>query len=415
MSKSSLAIEGGTPVRKRPMPTRNLFRREELRAVKQVFRQGARTGVEFGYNGQAEKQYEAAFAEFMGGGYADGVNSGTNAVFCALGALQLDPFSEVILPPITDPGGAMPVIFNSCIPVFADADPRSYNTSVGEIEKVLTDRTRAIVVAHIAGEPVDMDPIMELAKRKNLFVIEDCAQAHGALYKNRLVGTIGHIAAFSTMSGKHHATGGQGGVVYTRDEELSWKGRRFADRGKPFNLESSGNVVAGLNCNLNDLSAAIGSVQIPKLPDAIRRRRRVGETVRQGLAADGAVRVGWQVPETQGVYWFLRIFVALDKLRVGKEQFCKAVEAEGVPVNPSYRHIPAEAPWHRGRVGLGNSGFPWSAVDYKGVGTDVCDLVGAIAATDSHFNIHFHERYGDREAQDIVSALLKVANAYRRV
>ena len=414
MSETSLAIEGGSPVRKRPMPARNLFRREELRAVKQVFRQANRTGVEFGYNGPAEKRYEEAFVEFMGGGYADGVNSGTNAVFCALGALQLEPFSEVILPPITDPGGAMPVIFNACVPVFADADPRSYNTTAAEIEKVLTDRTRAIVVAHIAGEPVDMDPIMELATRKNLFVVEDCAQSHGALYKNRLVGTIGHVAAFSTMSGKHHATGGQGGVVYTRDEELSWKGRRFADRGKPFNLDSPGNVVAGLNCNLNDLSAAIGSAQLPKLPEAIRRRRRVGEAVRKGLADNDVVRLGWQVADTESVYWFLRIRVDCKKLRVDKERFCEAVAAEGIPVNPSYRHIPAEAPWHKGKCGLGNLGFPWSARDYEGVGTEVCELVGAIAATDSHFNIHFHERYGDREAEDIVNALLKVAAAYRR-
>jgi dTDP-4-amino-4,6-dideoxygalactose transaminase len=199
------------------------------------------------------------------------------------------------------------------------------------------------------------------------------------------------------MSGKHHATGGQGGVVYTRDEDLHWKGKRFADRGKPFQLDAPANVVAGLNCNLNDLSAAIGAVQIKKLPEAIRRRRAVGEAIREALRDNEIVRVGWQVPDTESVYWFLRLYLDLERLTVGKAQFCEALEAEGIPVNPSYRHIPAEALWYRER----------SKADLR-------VLTNAVSATDTHFNIHFHERYGPKEAEDIIRALLKVAHAYRR-
>ena len=124
----------------------------------------------------------------------------------------------------------MPVALLCQVPVVANAVEGSFNTSVEQIEAVLTPHTRAIVIAHIAGEPVDMDPILELAKSRDIAVIEDCAQAHGALYKGNMVGTLGHIAAFSTMSGKHHATGPQGGVVFSRDEALLWEAKRFADR-----------------------------------------------------------------------------------------------------------------------------------------------------------------------------------------
>ncbi|MCX7591654.1 MAG: DegT/DnrJ/EryC1/StrS family aminotransferase, partial [Kiritimatiellae bacterium] len=295
-----LAIEGGKPVRTRPFPPRRLIGPAEKAAAMKVFDRAIRTGEAFGYNGPFEQKYEKRFAQLMGGGFADGVSSGTTAVYCALGALRLEPFSEVIVPAMTDPGGMMPVPLLGCVPVVADCDPRSYNTCAQQIAPLITKRTRAIIVAHMGGEPVDMDPIMKLARAHKLYVIEDCAQAHGAKYKGRLVGTIGDIAAFSTMFGKHHCTGAQGGVVYTRNEELYWSAKRFADRGKPFNLpDAPGNVVAGLNCNLNDLAAAIGLAQLRKLPSIVERRHRIGETIKRELANGKAVTVGWQVPETK--------------------------------------------------------------------------------------------------------------------
>ena len=133
----------------------------------------------------------------MGGGWADAVNSGTTSLYCAVGALNLPAGSEVVVPPITDPGGVMPVALLNLIPVVADAAPGTFNAGAAEIEAVLSERTSAIVVAHIAGEPADMDPIMALAEKHGLPVVEDCAQAHGARYKGRIVGSIGTIAAIS--------------------------------------------------------------------------------------------------------------------------------------------------------------------------------------------------------------------------
>ncbi|MCK5802859.1 MAG: DegT/DnrJ/EryC1/StrS family aminotransferase [Lentisphaeria bacterium] len=413
-----LAIDGGLKVREKPFPPRGLIGEEEKAAAMRLFDDAIASGNAFGYNGKYEQQYETDFAEMMGGGFADGVNSGTNAVFCAVGALRLDALSEVIVPPITDCGGIMPVVMAGCVPVVADADPRTYNTCAEQIEPLITERTRAIIVAHISGDAVDMDPVVALAKKHGLYLVEDCAQSHGTTYKGRRVGTIGDIAAFSTMNGKHHCTGGQGGVVFTRNEKLHWQGRRFADRGKPFNVDpadgTNGNVYAGINCNLNDLSAAIGNCQLKKLPQMIASRVKVGNAVRDALADNPIVNVGWQVPDSQSCYWFLRTTVDPDALTVSKNQFCAALSAEGLGVNPSYRAIPSEYTWFQDKACFGTSGFPWDCSDYKGPRTPQAHIENAIEVTDRNFNITMHESCGDQEVADIVAALEKVASAYAK-
>ena len=406
------AIDGGTPVRAEPIPPRALVGEEEKAAAIRVFDSAISSGQAFGYNGPYEQQYEKDFTDFMGGGFADGVNSGSNAVYCALGGLQLNALSEVIVPPITDPGGVMPVALMGCVPIIADADPRSYNTSAEQIEPLITERTRAIIIAHIAGEPVDMDPVMELARKHGLYVIEDCAQAHGATYKGKLVGTFADFAAFSTMNGKHHCTGGQGGVVYTTNEKLHWQAKRFADRGKPFNIDAPGNVVAGINCNLNELSAAIGSAQMKKLSGIIERRHRIGESIKKGLESRKTLSMGWQVPDTKCVYWFLRLKLDTEAIIVDKATFCKALSAEGIPVVASYRHIAYEAPWFKNKAVFGTSGFPWSSSDYEGPKNPQYKIDNAIHVTDTHFNIAVHENYGEKEIDDILTAIEKVEKAY---
>ena len=378
----------------------------------QLFDEAIAEGTAFGYSGPRERQFEADFAEFMGGGFADGVNSGSNAVYCALGALRLDALAEVIVPAVTDPGGIMPVPLLGCVPVVADTDGEGFNTSAEQIEPLITQRTRAIVVAHIMGEPADMDPIMELARAHDLYVVEDSAQSHGARYKGRLVGTIGHIASFSTMFGKHFTTGGQGGIVYTRDEELHWEGRRFADRGKPFNLDAEANVRAGLNCNLNEIGATIGSVQLKRLPQMIERRRKIGEAVKEALAECGAVRIGGQAPGTECSYWYLRVRLNLEALRVGKQQFCRALAAEGIPNLPDYPTAVSEAPWFRDKAVFGNSGFPWDCSDYDGPRDPQSCSENAMRSLQENIPLPLHENYGPQEAEDIITALRKLEAAY---
>ena len=411
-----LAIDGGPKVRTKPFPPRRLFGEEEKQAAMKLFDTAIAAGGVFGYGGPEEQAYEKEFAEYMGGGFADAVNSGTSAVFVSLGALQLDPGSEVIVPPITDPGGVMPVVMLNCVPMVCDAAPGSFNMGPKQVMELLSERTKAIICAHIAGEPVDMDPILELAKQRGIAVIEDCAQSHGARYKGRFCGSMGTFGAFSTMSGKHHATGAQGGVVFTKDEELYWRAKRFADRGKPFNLSgATSNVVAGLNLNLNDLSATIGRVQLRKLPAIVAARRKAAEAIRAALDKKAkAVSLGWQAPKSESAYWFMRIHLDLPKLKVDKARFVQALSAEGIPATLSYRHIPSEATWFKNRAVFGKSGWPWTCPAYKGDPNRQFPCPNAIAATDTHFITGVHENYGTEEVRDIVEALLKVEMAYLR-
>ena len=150
---AKLAVDGGPKVRAKPWPPRGLFGEKEKRAVAALFDRSIATGKEFGYDGAEEQAYCKEFARFLGGGYADAVNSGTSAVYVALRALELEPFTEVICPPMTDPGGVMPVPLCNCIPIPADSAPNSYNAGPDQIEARITRRTSAIIVAHIAGLP----------------------------------------------------------------------------------------------------------------------------------------------------------------------------------------------------------------------------------------------------------------------
>jgi perosamine synthetase len=409
---SKLAIDGGEPIRKTPFPARHLFGEEEKAAAVAVFDRAIETGSVFGYNGPEEQAYEQEFAAFLGGGYADMVSSGTSAIFVALGALRLELLSEVIVPPISDPGGVMPVPMLNCVPIVADAHPGSYNAGAEQIEEVISPRTRAIIVAHIAGEPADMDPILEVANAHGLPVIEDCAQAHGAQYKGQPVGTLGTISAFSTMSGKHHATGAQGGVVFTRDEDVLWEAKRFADRGKPFNTEYTTNVRMGLNLNGNDLAAAIGRVQLRKLPDILARRRRFVDMLEEEMEDLQTVRLGWIPEKGTGVYWFLRPHLDRSRLRVDKATFVRALAAEGIPCSLEYHAVQSDAKWFRERNTYGTSGYPWTDPRYTGDPNRTFSLPNCTEAIESHFHMSMHESYGAAEAHDIAAAIRKVENAY---
>ena len=383
-----LAIDGGTPVCSEPCPVRNLIDATDKEAVAAYFDDViAGTGM-IGYGGEKEKAYEQAFADFLGGGFAHAVCSGTNAVFCALGGLQLPRGSEVIVPAITDPGGVMPVAILGMVPVAADTRPDSYNVSAQTIAAKITDKTRAIIVAHIAGEPVDMEPVMALAKKHDLKVIEDCAQAPGATYKGKAVGNFGHVAAFSTMFGKHFCTGGSGGMVFSTDEATYWNCRRFADRGKPINMDKpAGNIMAGLNCNSDELAAVIGLNQLGKLPGIIERRRAVAAQLRQRLADETKTVIpGAIVPDTEPAYWFLRVKYVDGVVDMDKTTFCAALTAEGIPVAASYRHIPVNMPWS-----------DWQT-----------DLPQAMAVTDAQFNISIHERWGQSQMDDVIAAIKKI-------
>ncbi|HOJ40537.1 MAG TPA: DegT/DnrJ/EryC1/StrS family aminotransferase, partial [bacterium] len=295
------------------------------------------------------------------------------------------------------------------IPVIADTEPYSLNTGPAQIEKLITPYTSAIVVAHIAGEPCDMAGIMRIANQHRLPVIEDCAQAHGARFRGRMVGTFGKISAFSTMFGKHFCTGGQGGLVYTRSKKLWIRARQMADRGKPFGLPpGASNCVASLNCNLNEFQAAIGRAQLKKLPWIVRRRRAFVAKLRRSFKTLKAVSLPEPLPGSEPSYWFLRLRFHPERVSCDKATFCQALVAEGMPVTASYFPVPHFQDWYRHRRVFGTSGYPWMSPDYKGNRNQTFPCPNAVAGEKVLFRMAVSESWGESELKDLVNGFKKV-------
>lgn len=399
---SDLAIHGGPKTRAQPLPPRRLFGVAELESVRAVFEEAWANGADFGYQGSFEQAYVEAFCRLQGGGRADAVASGTAAVWLALAALDLEPESDVVVSPVTDPGGVAPVLLQGHGLAVADAAPGSFNVGPEELERALTPRTRAAILTHAGGRPFDLEPVMEVAARRGVAVIEDCSQAHGALYKGRRVGTFGAAAVFSTMFSKAHATGGSGGLAYTRDESLYWRVRALADRGKPFRdaafdpRDPRAFLFPALNLNLDEVSCAIGLSTLSRLEDTIERRLAVARWIDEGLAARSrAVSPVPALPGTAPSPFFHTVRVDERRLMVSKVDFAKAVQAEGIWINPDYRYVVAEWPWAAGRV-RGKASTP-----------------NAAAFRDATFNVLFNERFTREDAEDVVRSILKVEEAYR--
>ena len=414
MSVAELAINGGAPLRTRPFPARGHIGAAEKAAVDALFEQAIADGVAPGYNGPEETAYCAEFAAYMGGGYADAVSSGTAGIYVALRSLELEPFSEVIVAAVTDPGGMMPIPLLNLIPIVADTEPNSYNTGPEQVAELISPLTGAIVISHIGGEPARIAEIVAVAHEHGIPVIEDCSQAHGARLNGQLVGSFGDIGVFSTMYGKHHSTGGQGGVVYTKDESRYQAIRRAADRGKPFFLPpGSTNVIASLNLNSNEIAAAIGRAQLKKLPDIVRRRRAVVALLADKIASLRAVSIPTPVPGAEPSYWFLRMRFNADAVRCDKETFCRALIAEGLPVNPSYRAaLPHQMDWFINRRVFGRSGYPWASPDYKGDPTRQFPCPNANATMDTHFNLGINESWSEQDVADAAAIMEKVESAF---
>src|SRR4051794_10802209 len=215
---SRLAIDGGGPVRTVPFPPRITLDETELDAVTGLIKRCIAGEATLNrYGGTQVDEFEREFAAYYGAKYATGLSSGTGAIHAALGALDMDAGSEVISSPITDAGAVMPILLQQCIPVFADAEAETLNMDPESLRERITARTRAVICGHLAGQPCDMDRIMEIAQEYGLIVIEDCSQAHAALYRGRQAGSIGHMAVFSLMSDKHITAGGQAGMLITNN------------------------------------------------------------------------------------------------------------------------------------------------------------------------------------------------------
>lgn len=397
MNRSELAINGGPKVREKPLPHRRLFGEDELEAIRKVFEYSWREGVDFGYQGKYEKLYTDKFCEFQGGGFADAVSSGTSAIYLALMALNIEHGRDVIVSPVTDPGGVAAIIIAGMNPVIADSTPNSFNVGPDQFEEAITSNTRAAIFTHVGGCPIDIEPVVEIAKARGIKIIEDCSQAHGALYKGKRVGRFGDIAAYSAMFHKNHATGGCGGLVYTENEDYYWRVRSLADRGKPFHSpdydlrKPSEFLFPALNFNLDELSCAIGLSTLSRLQETIEKRCEIARKIDVALAESSSVVFPCKtLPGCKPSLYFHTVGVAVDKLRVPKKEFAQAVAAEGIWINPHYDYVVSDWKWLQ------------QYLKHETKTPNPIDL------RDRTFNILFNERFSDEDIRDIILSIVKV-------
>ena len=265
---SKLALLGGKPIRTRPFPAYPVIGEEEKRAVMEVLDSGqlstfsaSRQGF---LGGRKIQAFEAAFAEYHGIRHAIAVNSATSGLHAAVAACEVGPGDEVIVPPYTFTATATAVLHHNAIPVFVDVDPVTFCMDPAQLEKAITPRTKAVIPVHLLGHPADMDAILAIARRHHLKVIEDCAQAPGARYKGRLVGTMGDCGVFSFQETKNMVTG-EGGMVITNDPDLAERARMIRNHGEAVIAGEPRKYLTstiGWNYRMTEIEAAIGIFQL---------------------------------------------------------------------------------------------------------------------------------------------------------
>ena len=314
------------------------FASDEIAAAQRVLQSGK---VNY-WTGEEGRLFEKEFADFVGCKHAVALANGTVALECALKALGITPGDEVVTTSRTFIASASCAVTLGARPVIADIDPQSQNLTAETIRAVLTPTTKAIVAVHLAGWPCDMDSILDLAREHRLKVVEDCAQAHGAMYKGRMVGSIGDVAAFSFCQDKIMTTAGEGGMVTTNSTELWERMWSLKDHGKSYDAvyqreHPSGfrwlHESFGTNARLTEVQSAVGRVVLRKLPEWLRIRRRHAAILTAAFATLPGLRVTNPPDSVEHAYYKYYVFVRPEALREGwtRDRIVEAIQAEGVP------------------------------------------------------------------------------------
>jgi dTDP-4-amino-4,6-dideoxygalactose transaminase len=335
-----LAIDGGPPVRRRPFPPHPVLGAAERRAVQAVLASGklstfvASPGEHF-LGGRWIREFERRMARLHGVPHAVAMNSATSCLHAAVAACGVEPGQEVIVPPTTFTSTATSVLMHNAVPVFADVSPRDYCIRPDAIERAVTRRTRAIIVVHLFGMPADLGPILALARRRGLKLIEDCAQAPGARYRGRRVGTLGDCGVFSFQESKHIATG-EGGMLLTRDPEIARRAQMVRNHGEmilPTDVRRSYTThILGWGYRMTELEAALGAVQVSRLERNVRERRRLAEHLTRRLEGLPGIRPPREEPGRRSAYYAYAFGYDASAAGLSRERFVQAVNAEGIPL-----------------------------------------------------------------------------------
>ena len=385
------------------MPARFSFGHKENSEIKKMINYYKKKGEDPKYSGEWEKKFCKKFSNFMGGGYSDAVATGTGAIYVAMKALEIKKNSDVIICPVTCSGNFSCITEQGYNPILVDSEKNSYNTSLDKIKKRITKKTKLIQLTHAGGEPVkDIKEIAAFAKKKGIFLLEDCSQAIGAKVKNKYVGTFGDIAAFSTMYRKNLAANSSGGVVFTKNFNLYKKVLAYADRGKilwkeNLDFRDPGNsLFPALNWNTDEFTCAIGLANLKRLSQTNLKRKKFLEFFLKILKKKDINSC--EILNYNKGYspFFFPLKYNQDFMKIPQKKFTEALSAEGIPIGIEYGCLVSTWKW-------ANKYFK------KKYSTD-----NALDTRNSCFHLYLNENYKKKEAIDIVNAISKVESYYKK-
>lgn len=395
-----LAIDGGNPVRSVPMPPWPSPSDAQIAAVEAVLRS---RHINY-WTGDVGRSLEREYAAYLGVAHAVATANGTLALELALRAFQIGPGDEVVVPARTFIATASCVVAVGATPVIADIDPESSNLTAETVAAVLTDRTAAVIAVHLGGWPVEMEPLMALAAERGFKVIEDCAQANGATYRSRPVGSLGDAGCFSFCQDKIMAAG-EGGLLALDDDAAFTRAWEYKDHGKSLAKLNDAEFMAarsafkwihdsfGSNFRMPELEAAMTHVALQELPAAHAHRTHLALHLAQGL--DGVAGIRVPLPPTHAEHAFYRLYayVQLDELASGwdRDRVLFAIVAEGVPVQyGSCSELYREQAFVRAGLGPAER------------------LPGASRAHETSLAFFVHPTLTDADIDDTVTAVRKV-------
>ena len=388
------------------------FGDDEIALLREVIESGTLNCTK----GTQVKAFEQAFAQRFGMPHSRAVTSGTAAVHTAIAAIDPEPGDEIITTSITDMGGIAPILYQGAIPIFADTDPVTLNVTPEAIAARITRRTRAIIATHLFGNPCDMIGIMRVADARGIPVIEDCAQAFLATDRDRLVGTIGAIGAFSLQQGKHMTTG-EGGIVVTKDPKLARWMTLFSDKAWGYGDPKPDHYFLALNYRMTDLQGAVARAQLAKLDGVVARRRKTAQQFTEMLANTPGITLPHVRAGATHVYWKYPLIVDPAVIKGGSDALGAALKANGVFCAPRYIQKPAfECQVFTERKTFGKSQFPYShreREDGTKIVYDTAEYPGTMQGLERVVVLPWNEFYTDQHvdfiARAVRSAVAKLA------
>ncbi len=377
------------------------FGAEEIAAVTEVLT----SGVLITTKGKYGKLLEKEFAERLGVKYAYACNSGSAAVHVAVAAVNPNPGDEIVTTSITDMGALTPIIFQGAIPVFADVDPKTLNVTAETIEKVLSEKTKAIIVTHLFGNPCEMQAIMELADSKNIPVIEDTAQSFLAKCGGKYAGTIGKIGAFSFQQGKQMTTG-EGGIVVTNDDEIARRMYLFINKAWGYGDANPDHYFASLNYRMTELQAAVAYEQLKKLDHSVSQRQKMAQLLDEKIADIDGIESYKPADGSTMTYWKFCLRVDEAKIEDGAVGLAKALKTYDVASAPRYVVKPAyKCQIFREQNTFGDSHYPFNLARAEAVDYNDDNFPGTIKGLHDVLVLPINERYEEKHIEFLAASI----------